>query len=483
MGASVSMPLLAGGKAVGVLNVHSKQSRPFTLGQLKGLGILAGTAAAAIANVSLYKQVRQAERKYRSIVENAVEGIFQSSPNGRFIMANPALARMLGYETPEGLIRAITDMRSQLFADPGRYDAFCRSIEDTGSISGFECQVYCRDKSPIWISIKACCVRDLNGKSLYCEGMVEDIGERKRAQVGRDTVQGGLIEDKLRESDQRFQELSENIHEVFFIRAPDKIIYVNPAYEKIWGRSCLSLYANPQSFMDAVHPDDKEDLLQIYRMERKRGVIKKEFRIIRSDGKIKWIWVHSHLTGREGDALRSVEIAEDITPRKLAEEKLRKADEEIVRRTEQWTLELREKTRNIEEANIALKILLKQKEECKRDVEEAVLSNVKRLILPFLERLKSSRLSSEQTTCLELIESHITAITSPFIKNLSEKFQTLTPTEIQIADMIKNGKTTKEIAAFLCVAESTILFHRENIRGKLGLKSKKINLRSYLNSL
>jgi PAS domain S-box-containing protein len=97
-------------------------------------------------------------------------------------MANPALARMLGYESPEGLIGAITDMRSQLFADPHQYDAFCRSIEDTGNISGFECQVYRRDKSPIWISIKACCVRDLNGKSLYYDGMVEDIGERKRAQ-------------------------------------------------------------------------------------------------------------------------------------------------------------------------------------------------------------------------------------------------------------------------------------------------------------
>jgi ATP/maltotriose-dependent transcriptional regulator MalT len=234
--------------------------------------------------------------------------------------------------------------------------------------------------------------------------------------------------------------------------------------------------------MDAVHPDDKKDLLQVYRMERERRVIEGEFRIIRPDGDIKWIWLRSHLMRRENDRLRSVEIAEDITPRKLLEEKLRNTNEEIMRRTEQWTSELEEKTRHVEEANIALKILLKQKEECKRDVEEAVLSNAKRLILPYLERLKSSRLSSEQTTCLELIESHITAITSPFIKNLSERFLALTPAEIQIADLIKDGKTTKEIATLLCVAESTILFHRENIRDKLGLKSKKINLRSYLKS-
>jgi PAS domain S-box-containing protein len=381
MGASVSMPLMAGGKTVGVLNVHSKRAKPFTLGQLKGLGILAGTAAAAIANVSLYKQVRQAERKYRSIFENAVEGIFQCSSNGRLIMANPALARMLGFESPEDLISSITDMRFQLFANPRQYDAFCRFIEDAGSLSGFECQVYRRDKSPIWISIKACCVRDLNGNSLYYDGMVEDIGERKRVQVGRDTIQHRLTEDKLRESERKLREL-----------------------------------------------------------------------------------------------------AEDVASRKLIEEQLRKTNEGLVRHVEQKTLELQEKARHVEEANIALKVLLKQKDECKRDVEKAVLSNAKRLILPYLERLKSSRLSSEQTTCLELIESHIIAITSPFIRNLSERFQALTPTEIQIADLIKDGKTTKEIAALLCVAESTILFHRENIRDKLGLKSKKINLRSYLKS-
>jgi DNA-binding NarL/FixJ family response regulator len=167
---------------------------------------------------------------------------------------------------------------------------------------------------------------------------------------------------------------------------------------------------------------------------------------------------------------------------KQQEEALHRAYSEMERRVEERTLELKEKTHHLEEVNTALKILLKQREEDREELGEAVLSNVKNLIYPYLEKMKATRLSKDQLTYLEILESHINAITSPFVKRLSQEFLGLTPMEVCIADLIREGKTTKEIAELLHRSESTILFHRDNIRSKLGLKVKKINLRSYLRS-
>ena len=164
------------------------------------------------------------------------------------------------------------------------------------------------------------------------------------------------------------------------------------------------------------------------------------------------------------------------------EEALQQAYEEMERRVDERTLELKEKTLHLEEVNTALKILLKQREMDREELGEAVLSNVKNLIFPYLEKMKSTRLNKEQLTYLEILESHIAEITSPFVKRLSQEFLGLTPMEVRIADLIREGKTTKEIAELLFRSESTILFHRNNIRIKLGLKVKKINLRSYLRS-
>lgn len=97
---AISMPMMAGGTLVGVLNVNAiERRRPFTLGEVKGVNILAGTAAAALENARLYSELRDAEAKYRTIFENTIEGIFQATPEGAFITANPALAEMLGYDS------------------------------------------------------------------------------------------------------------------------------------------------------------------------------------------------------------------------------------------------------------------------------------------------------------------------------------------------------------------------------------------------
>ncbi|QKQ77689.1 PAS domain S-box protein [Nostoc sp. TCL240-02] len=128
-----------------------------------------------------YQKLKVAETKYRSIFENAVEGIFQSSPDGRYITANPALASIYGYSLAEEVTANSTDIQ-QLYVDPNRRAEFVRLMEKYGSISEFESQIYRRDGSIVWISEKAYAVRDERGKLLYYEGLIEDITQRKQTE-------------------------------------------------------------------------------------------------------------------------------------------------------------------------------------------------------------------------------------------------------------------------------------------------------------
>ena len=132
---------------------------------------------------SLTAALVQAEIKYRCIYENAVDGIFQSTPDGQYIGVNTALARIYGYNSPAEVINSITNIGTQVYVDPNRRSEFVAAIEKHGSISQFESQVYRQDQSIVWISENARAVYDDDGSLLYYEGTVEDITERKQAEA------------------------------------------------------------------------------------------------------------------------------------------------------------------------------------------------------------------------------------------------------------------------------------------------------------
>jgi DNA-binding response OmpR family regulator/DNA-binding CsgD family transcriptional regulator len=145
--------------------------------------------------------------------------------------------------------------------------------------------------------------------------------------------------------------------------------------------------------------------------------------------------------------------------------------------------ELELKSRKLEELNAALKVLLKQREEDRTDLEEKVLSNVKHLLFPHLEILKKQKLDPGSTIHLDILESNLKNIISPFSQRLSSQHLSFTPTEIKVADLIRAGKTTKEIAGAIGVSISAINHHRHHIRKKLRILTEKVNLCSYLSSL
>ena len=170
--------------------------------------------------------------------------------------------------------------------------------------------------------------------------------------------------------------------------------------------------------------------------------------------------------------VRVVVSHEEITALKLAQEALKKSQEELF-----------EQKQSLEETNIALKVLLKQREEDKRELEKKVLTNVKDLVLPYVEKLKNAQLKPKEKTLVGIVEDHLSDIISPLLQSFANAKILLTPQEMQVASLVKDGKTSKEIANILNVAETTVNFHRKNLRQKFGLTNKQSNLRSYLMSI
>jgi two-component system sensor histidine kinase UhpB len=135
-----------------------------------------------LRDANVRRERRQAEEKYRSIFENAVEGIFQTTVDGRILTANPAMARMLGYGSPEELLGAISNVRDQLYVDPGRREEFYQLALRDGFVSGFEVQMHRKDGEFVWISANARAIYNDRGDISGYEGTVEDITERKKAE-------------------------------------------------------------------------------------------------------------------------------------------------------------------------------------------------------------------------------------------------------------------------------------------------------------
>ena len=162
----------------------------------------------------------------------------------------------------------------------------------------------------------------------------------------------------------------------------------------------------------------------------------------------------------------------EIAERKRAEKKLKENEKE-----------LKNKSAALKEVNTALNVLLKNREEDQVHMEDIVVANVKDLVLPFLEKLGRSQLDEKQATYVDIIQANISNIVSPFVRQIPMKFFDLTPTEIQIADLVRKDKTTKEIAQILNASSKTIEAHRNRLRKKLGLTNQRIQLRDYLMTL
>jgi len=298
-------------------------------------------------------------------------------------------------------------------------------------------------------------------------------GQSVRLEIATNITKRKLAEKTVHEIQLQQKAILDNIPDMAWLKNRESTyIAVNEAFGKACG-------LKPQEIVGLTDFDIwPGDLAEKYREDDTRviecGTRKRveEPIVVRNGTEIWADTIKTPIYSDSGEIIGTAGIARDITRRKRAEDELKKRERE-----------LNAKSRNLEEVNIALKVLLKQREDDKAELEEKVLTNVKKLVEPFLEKLKKTRIDIDQMTYINVIETHLNDILSPFQRNLTSKYPNLTPREIQITNLIKEGKTTKEIAAILNSSQGAIDFHRNNIRNKLGLKNKNANLRSYLLSL
>ncbi|MCX7965463.1 MAG: PAS domain S-box protein [Syntrophorhabdaceae bacterium] len=259
--------------------------------------------------------LKKSEEKYRSIFENAVEGIFQSTPDGRLITVNPTMARIFGFTSPEEMIDRVVNIGKQLYTSSEDRHRFKKILEEKGMVERFEAQFFRKDGTVLWGSLNVRAVKDRDGTIKYYEGTLEDITSRKKA------------EEELKRSEEKYRDIFENAVEGIFQVTPDgRYLSVNPALAKIHG------FSSPEEMMasvtDIAHqlyvdPSRRAELKR--RIERDGYV--KDFEILmrKKDASLQWVSITSHaVKDKNGNTLYYEGMLVDITSRKLAEEEAQK---------------------------------------------------------------------------------------------------------------------------------------------------------------
>lgn len=257
--------------------------------------------------------LRQAEEKYRSIFDNAVEGIFQSTSSGRYLSVNPAMARMYGYASPEELMGSVTDIAHEVYVDPDCREALTRLLERQGVVRGFEYEVYRKDGSTIWISESVRAVRDGGGKILYYEGTIEDITERRRAEEER----------------KRLAAMIESSNDAIMSLTEGRVSFWNPAAEKLFGYSSEEILGKSVNILVPSHLLGEVER-NVERILRGEQIQDYETERVRKDGSIVPVSLTvSPLKDAHGKIVGPFAIIRDITERKRAEEELQRTFGEL----------------------------------------------------------------------------------------------------------------------------------------------------------
>jgi PAS domain S-box-containing protein len=258
-------------------------------------------------------------------------------------------------------------------------------------------------------------------------------------------------------------------------------------WNKLLGYAPGTLQESGKNPLELLHPDDKISALNAIQdcVDGIKDNYDHELRLQKADGS--WMWFHSRGMVVERDAngvpMRVVGLLSDIAGPKALQQNFMRDKQLLEQNVFKKTKELARHNEELTEANAALTVLLKKRQQDKEEVEQRLSENVLNLIEPLVKRLHRTPLNAGQAHILAEIEDNLHDITSSFVTKLTSQYAGLTPMEIQVATHVKQGKPTKEIADILCLAPDTVNVHRKKIRKKLGLRNKSVNLQTFLSSL
>lgn len=399
---------------------------------------------------------------YYLVFENMISGFAYhkiiSNSEGKpvdyeFLAVNKAFERLTGLRRTDILGKKVTEVHPGIVNQKFDWIGIYGKVALTGESIAFE-QYF--EPHQRWYFISAYCPR----KGFFAVTF-ENITERK------------MIEDALRKSEKNYKQLFNSIVDCILVTDTERnIIDCNRAllevfgykFEEILKKKTINLYAREKEYQEMGNELKKQ--IDNARFTYTINYKKKSGEIFPGETNVFF------LKNDQNETVGFIGIIRDITHRTMVEESLQKANDE-----------LKSKTVELEDTNTALNVLLKKRDEENLELEENIYSNYELMITPFLSKLKTCSNNRNRQNLLDIIEKNLQEIVAPFAKRLSNPIMSLTSSEIQIATMIKQGYSNKEIATILNSSKRTIDTHRQNIRRKLNLKNEKINLRTYLMNL
>ena len=409
-------------------------------------------------------QLDESRMRYADLYDFAPVGYLTFDRTGLIIEANLTAAKQLGKERAR-----ILDAPFFLYVLEKDRDAFhlhLAKVFKTGERQTCEVRLAPGIGGEFYARLDSIFIEDASGQGL-ARTSITDISYSRRAEA------------ELREREEQLRLFAEHAPAAIAM-LDSNMRYVAVSRRWVSDYGLLGQQLAGRSHYD-VFPEIPERWKEIHRRCLAGAVERaEEDHFERVDGSTQWIAWEIRPWYGPSDAVGGIIIfSEDITERKRTEEALRRSNNEL----DLAIQALREKTENMEEVNAALRVLLRQREEDRKELVESVLANVRNLVLPYMEKLNQSHLDSAQMTWMKILESHINEITSSFGRTLAAQYANLTSTEIRIAALIRDDRSTAQIAALFDISEKTVCRHRDNIRKKLGLRGGGANLRTHLLSL
>ncbi|MDP2209931.1 MAG: PAS domain S-box protein [Bacteroidota bacterium] len=308
----ICIPILSDEKVIGVFDI-SRSLLPFTAEEFELVKLFIGYASLAIHNVQSFEKVKLSEERYRSIITWAPVGIYQSTLEGKLLSVNKRFADILGYSTIEELLNKNLN---DIYFTPGERSKIISQHEEKGSIANVEVLWKKKDGSPIWIELAAHATKDDSGKTIYFEGFITDISERKKAQTD------------LQKSKNRYQDLVENINEIYYtIDAKGKLIYGSPNLFIKTGYSPEEIIG--KNYLILISKEDRHKIYEYYLARTNDGTVdtKIEFRVQLKNGNNVWIEQSTRILRDEfGNLVEYRGIVREIDDRKEAEAALHESE-------------------------------------------------------------------------------------------------------------------------------------------------------------
>jgi PAS domain S-box-containing protein len=414
--------------------------------------------------------LRESKERYEYLVKYAPAGIYEVDyESERFVSVNDVMCHYTGYSWEELMAMKPFD----LFADesvPHLSERFAKLQQAEEVPDSVEYLIKTKSGEKMWILLNSR-YNYKQGKLKGSTGVAYDITKRKEMEIA------------LQEREERLRTVLEKMPMMLVAFDESRnIIAWNSECERITGYVADEVVESKDIWRSLFRDKGYRHWLLSEILKLENRFYGFEVNLTCKDGSKKTVsW--SNISDKypvPGWSYWGVGV--DVTEIKEAHKVLEQANVKLEDMVEEKRKELDEKAERLDELNAALKVLINAREDYKRELEENIVSNFKQLITPHLDVLKKSQLNANQIHYFGILENYMDEIISPFARDLSSRTFNLTPQEVKVAGLIKDHKTTKEIARLLHISQSAVIFHRHNIRKKLDLVDKKVNLESYLRS-